>query len=314
VAAATGAGAPTCRARIVGKTDHPVMTIERHVDCRTATIDSRPRRRRGVDRQSLAPGVHRAAASKPIPSLRGMTVTTSTSSPEATDVNVGDTERWLSAAGGGALILLGATRALTRGSLGGAALAVAGGLLVYRGVTGFCHLYDALGARRAPGRRSESPGHGTIVGNLGVKVDKRITVDAPPERLFALWCNFENLPRFMSHLERVTVTGANRSRWAVRAPAGMTVEWEAEIINERPGELIAWRSIGNPMVDSAGSVRFARTPDGRGTVVDVSLQYNPPGGAVGHAVAWLFGEDAGRQIEDDLERFKRGVETGQLAA
>jgi uncharacterized membrane protein len=190
---------------------------------------------------------------------------------------------------------------------GGATLAIAGGLLVYRGVTGFCHLYDALGIRRS------SPDD-THVGNLGVKVDRRIAVGAPPERLFRLWRNFENLPRFMSHLDRVTVIDGTRSRWTVRAPAGTRVEWEAEIINERAGELIAWRSVGNPMVDSAGSVRFERAPDGQGTILDVSLQYRPPGGQLGHAVAALFGEDAGRQIEEDLQSFKREVESGRLAA
>jgi uncharacterized membrane protein len=117
----------------------------------------------------------------------------------------------------------------------------------------------------------------------------------------------------MSHLERVVVTG-NRSRWAVKAPAGMTVEWDAEIINERANELIAWRSVGNSMVDSAGSVRFERAPDGHGTLLHVSLQYNPPGGEMGHVLASLFGEDAGRQIEEDLQNFKRAVESGELAA
>jgi uncharacterized membrane protein len=138
-------------------------------------------------------------------------------------------------------------------------------------------------------------------------------VNAPADRLFRLWRNLENLPRFMSHLERVTVTGGNRSRWTVKAPAGMKLEWDAEIINERPGELIAWHSIGNPMVVSAGSVRFQPAPGG-GTLVDVSLQYDPPGGELGHAVAALLGGDAGRQIEEDLRSFKRSVEAGELIA
>jgi uncharacterized membrane protein len=184
-------------------------------------------------------------------------------------------------------------------------MAVVGSLLVYRGVTGYCQLYHALGIQRGPG---------TPVGNLGVKIDKTIAVNAPADRLYRIWRNLENLPRVMSHLERVTVTGGNRSRWAVRAPTGPTIEWDAEIINERPGELIAWRSVDDSTVDSAGSVRFERAPGGQATLVHVSLQYDPPGGRFGHAVASLLGQDAGRQIEEDLERFKRAVEAGHFGA
>ena len=118
----------------------------------------------------------------------------------------------------------------------------------------------------------------------------------------------------MSHLERVKVLSETRSRWVVKAPVGMKVEWEAEIINDKPNELIAWRSTGNPLVDHAGSVNFERTPDGRGTIVRVSLQYDPPGGQFGHAVASLFNEDAGGQIAHDLQEFKRAFEAGRLAA
>jgi uncharacterized membrane protein len=174
-------------------------------------------------------------------------------------------------------------------------------------------------ARYVPGARlgrktSPAKGGGDSVGNRGVKVEKTILIDAPADRLYRLWRDLEHLPRFMSHLERVSVTSGNRSRWTVKAPAGTKVEWEAEIINEKPGELLAWQAVGNPLVDSAGAVRFERAPDGRGTLVHVSLQYNPPGAAFGHAIAALFGEDAGRQIEEDLEAFKRRVEAGELAA
>jgi uncharacterized membrane protein len=165
-----------------------------------------------------------------------------------------------------------------------------------------------LGRKASP----ETTGRG-VVGNRGVKAEKTIVVDAPPNRLFRLWRDLEQLPRFMSHLERVRVTGGNRSRWTVKSPAGAKVEWDAEIINEKPGELIAWQALGHPLIDSAGSVRFERSPDGRGTLVHVSLQYRPPGAEFGHAIAALFGEAAGRQIGHDLDEFKRRVEGGDLA-
>lgn len=222
-------------------------------------------------------------------------------------INVGDTERKISVAAGAALAIYG----FLRGSLGGFALVLAGGSLVYRGLSGRCHVYNALGMNRAVPREPGAPG--TVEGNLGIKIDESITVNAPPERLFRFWRNLENLPRIMSHVESVQVLDDRRSRWTIRAPGGVRLEWDAEIINERPDEMIAWRTIRNPTVDHAGSVRFVRVPGGGGTRVDVSLQYDPPGGALGHAVASMFGSDAGRQVADDLRNFKRALETGAIA-
>jgi uncharacterized membrane protein len=220
-------------------------------------------------------------------------------------VNVGNTERAVSTVGGAALALYG----LSRFSLGGLVLAAIGGVLGYRGLSGHCDAYQALGIDRGPNST------GVVEGNLGVKIDKAVTVNVPAERVYAFWRNFENLPRIMTHLDRVKVLSETRSRWVVKAPVGMKVEWEAEIINDRPSEVIAWRSTGNPLVDHAGSVNFERTPDGSGsTVVRVSLQYDPPGGQFGHAVASLFNEDAGAQIEHDLQEFKKALEEGRLAA
>ena len=218
-------------------------------------------------------------------------------------VNVGNAERAVSTVGGAALTLYG----LSRFSLGGLVLAAIGGMLGYRGLTGHCDVYQALGIDRTPART------GVVEGNLGVKIDKSVTVNAPAERVYGFWRNFENLPQIMSHLDRVKVLSETRSRWVVKAPVGMKVEWEAEIINDKPNEIIAWRATGNALVDHAGSVNFQRTADGT-TLIKVSLQYDPPGGEWGHAVASLFNEDAGTQIGHDLENFKRAVEEGRLAA
>lgn len=222
--------------------------------------------------------------------------------------NVGQTERWASAIGGGALAIYG----LTRGSLGGIALALVGGALVQRGVSGHCGVYDAMNFSTAEGsaRSSENV---SVPGDRGTKVEKSVTINRSPEELYAFWRNFENLPRFMNHLESVRVTGEKSSHWVATAPAGTTVEWDAEIFNERANELIAWRSLEGADVDSAGSVHFEPATGGRGTVVRVILKYDPPGGVVGAAVAKLFGENPEQQIDEDLRRFKQVMETGETA-
>jgi uncharacterized membrane protein len=212
--------------------------------------------------------------------------------------NVGSTERWVSGIGGGSLALWG----LRRASLPGLAVAAVGAALAWRGLSGSCAVYRALGIDR-----------GThTVGNLGVKIERDIVVAAPPERLYRFWRDFENLPRIMSHLDRVEVLSPTRSRWRAKAPAGFTVEWDAEIINDQPPRLIAWRTEPGCPVAHAGSVRF--TPIGSGTRIGISLQYDPPGGELGHAVAALMDADAGARIEQDLARFKQALESGQLAA
>ncbi len=143
-------------------------------------------------------------------------------------------------------------------------------------------------------------------------VKKAITVNRPPNELYQFWHDFENLPRFMDHLKAVQVTGEKQSHWTAKGPAGTTVAWDAEVIDDRPGELISWRSLDGAAVDNAGSVRFVSAPGGRGTEVRVELRYDPPGGALGATVAKLFGEEPGQQTQDDLRRFKQVMETGEL--
>lgn len=222
-------------------------------------------------------------------------------SGKAKGVNVGETERLASAVGGAALAIYG----LTRGSLGGVALALLGGGLVYRGTTGHCSTYQALGIDTAQNRAG-------VAGNRGIKVEKSVLIDKSPEELYRFWHNFENLPRFMNHLESVQVKDDRRSHWVAKAPLGTTVEWDAEIINEKENELIAWRSLEGADVNNAGSVRFQPARSGRGTEVKVSLEYDPPAGVVGAAIAKLFGEEPNQQVEEDLRRFKQLMETGTI--
>jgi uncharacterized membrane protein len=212
------------------------------------------------------------------------------------EVNVGDYERLASAVGGPLLALYG----LGQRSPLGLGLALVGGALMYRGVTGHCHVYQALGMNTA-----ESAG-----GPL--HVERSLTINRPTDDLYVFWRDFANLPRFMKHLESVTVSDGRRSHWVARGPAGSTVEWDAELVEDQPNTLITWRSLPDAQVDNAGSVRFERATNGRGTVVRVSLDYNPPAGALGAAVAKLFGEEPGQQIADDLRRLKSLMETGEI--
>ena len=218
--------------------------------------------------------------------------------------NVGDTERIVSVVAGAALALFG----LRRFSKFGFSLATLGGSLVYRGLTGHCSMYQRLGMNTA-----EESGHDTR-GNLGVKIERAIVVAAPTDKIYRFWRNFSNLPRFMDNLDSVQVQDSKRSHWIARGPGGVRIEWDAEIINEIPNELIAWRSTGGGSVDHAGSVRFEAGPGGRGTTVRVSLQYDPPGGSAGHAVAALFGSDAGARVDKDLQNLKRVMESGEAVA
>ncbi|MDT7778234.1 MAG: hypothetical protein QOC99_746 [Acidobacteriota bacterium] len=238
------------------------------------------------------------------PNLTGVGSTSGAATP-----NIGQMERWASSIGGGALALYG----VTRGSLGGIALALLGAALVQRGVTGHCNVYEAMNFSTAGDASLRNSENVSVPAERGTKVEKSVTINRPAAELFQFWRNFENLPRFMNHLEAVRVTREGRSHWVAKAPAGMSVEWDAEIYNEKEGELIAWRTLEGSQVASAGSVRFESAPGGRGTVVRVSLKYDPPGGKLGSLVARLFGENPEQQIDEDLRRFKQLMETGEVS-
>ena len=145
-----------------------------------------------------------------------------------------------------------------------------------------------------------------------IHTKRSITVNRPVEEVYAFWRNFENLPRFMRHLESVTVTGDGRSHWVAKAPAGQHVEWDAETTEDRPNELISWRSLPGSDVYNAGTVRFMAAPGDRGTEVRVELEYNPPFGKLGSKVAMLFREEPGQQVHDDLRHFKQVMELGEI--
>jgi uncharacterized membrane protein len=158
--------------------------------------------------------------------------------------------------------------------------------------------------------RSAGAGEDTIA--RGKDIVRAVTIGRPREEVYGFWRDFTNLPRFMEHLESVEILDDRRSHWKSKGPAGSSVEWDAELTGDRPGELIAWRSLEGSEVANTGTVRFLDAPGGRGTEVRVSLTYAPPAGAIGTAVARLFGEDPGLQVTRDLGRFKQVMELGEV--
>lgn len=214
--------------------------------------------------------------------------------------NVSVWERVASIAAGAALLYIG-----TRGRRSGVATSTGVGL-VGRGLTGYCPVNAAIGRDST---RSDTKV--ALGGPRGVHVYESIVIKRPSAELFQFWRDFSNLPRFMEHLQHVEVLTPTRSVWTAKAPIGMRVKWEAEVINEIEGELIGWRSTENADVATAGSVRFVTAPD-NSTEIIVHLQYEPPAGKLGSLVASMFGEEPSQQIRADLRRLKEILETGDV--
>lgn len=219
-------------------------------------------------------------------------------------VNVGTSERWFSLFGGGVLAAYG----LSRGTTSGLLVGLAGAALAYRGYSGHCSVYQSLGMTSAARDNQAS-----IPSGQGIKIEEAVTILKPAEELYRYWRKLDNLPKVMRHLVSVQDLGGNRSRWVAQGLTG-NVQWDAEVISERPNELIGWRSLEDSEVATAGSVHFAPAPGERGTEVRVVLSYNPPAGRVGHVLAWLAGRDPATEVREDLRNFKRLMETGTVPA
>jgi uncharacterized membrane protein len=226
--------------------------------------------------------------------------------------NVNDIERVLSVAAGGAL----AAYALKKRDVSALLVGLLGGALVERGVTGHCRVYGALGMSTTEGHAHLVQQHGpnaVLDASTAQRVERTVTINRSASELYTFWRDFANLPRIMKHLESVEVLDQTRSRWTAKAPAGQTVTWEAEVYNEVPNELIAWRSLDDADVPNAGSVHFRTLPHDRGTEVRVLLEYRPPAGRLGGLLAKLFHEEPDAQVREDLRRFKQLMEAGELA-
>lgn len=168
----------------------------------------------------------------------------------------------------------------------------------------------------APLSAAKDPHGQHVAGALAqgdVLVGRSVTINRPREELYAFWRNFANLPRFMHNVHSVSIKDERHSHWIIEAPAGNTVEWDSEITQDDPGRLIAWRSLDGASVRNSGQVEFLDSPDDRGTVVRVTLTYDPPAGAVGKLIAKLFQKEPKVQARQDLRRFKQLMETGEIA-
>jgi uncharacterized membrane protein len=152
----------------------------------------------------------------------------------------------------------------------------------------------------------------TLPYGYGIKLKKSVTVDGSAEQLYRFWRHLENLPRLFENVLSVDVIDHTRSSWTLKAPGGITLTWKAEITVDREDEMIGWRSLDGADIDNAGYIRFERATGGRGTVVRIALQYNPPAGRLGAAVSTLFGERPASQIQEALRKFKRLIETGEI--
>ena len=221
------------------------------------------------------------------------------------DVNVHRLERKVSRYVGGVLVVLGALR---RGFVG-MGVGLVGAALLERAATGHSRLYEKLRISTAHGRRGPSA---SVPHGQGIRVKRGISVRREQAEVFAYWRRLENLPIFMHNLENVTPLGEGRSHWRARMPFGPPLEWEAKIINEVEDELIAWRSLEGSQIHHAGSVRFERALGGRGTLVTVTMEYDPPAGLLGALAARLVGIDPALQLEADLRRFKMLLEAGDV--
>lgn len=152
-----------------------------------------------------------------------------------------------------------------------------------------------------------APRHGDAL------VGRSVTINRPREELYDFWRDFKNLPKFMHNVHDVTIIDATRSHWVIEAPGGKTVEWDSQITHDEAGQSIAWQSLEGASVRNSGKVEFFDSPDERGTVVRVTLTYDPPAGAVGKLIAKLFQKEPRVQARQDLRRFKQLMETGEIA-
>ncbi|HBA87299.1 MAG TPA: bifunctional polyketide cyclase/dehydrase/lipid transport [Geobacter sp.] len=214
-------------------------------------------------------------------------------------VNVGPAERKASMAGGAALALTGLRCVGKRNYLPGLAMLVAGGLFLYRGKTGHCDLYEAAGVDTMHTH------------NSGLRIEKVVTIGLAPQQVYQFWRNLENLSKFMKHLESVQLTGERTSHWKAVGPGGLHAEWDAEMMEDTPGQQISWHSVGSADVPNKGTVEFRQAPGTRGTEVKVAIDYYPPGGAAGRAAAKMAHGINSQQLEEDLKRLKQILEIGE---
>ena len=179
-------------------------------------------------------------------------------------------------------------------------IAAAGAPLIYRGATGHWPVPEAISQRASD---AVAP----------VPIETAVTIGRPAGELYSFWRQLENLPRFMKNIDSVTQIDERRSHWVGKSPLGLRLEWDAEILEEREGQLLSWCSLPGSEVQNAGTVFFDPATGGRGTVVRASLDYQVPGHLLGQAVGKMLSGATQQQVKEDLKRFKELMETGEIA-
>lgn len=204
----------------------------------------------------------------------------------------GQREYWMKSGSSLGSIVAGSALAvygITRKNAGGTALAAAGGLLAVRGI-----------------RRAAAPG--------AVHVERSFTINRPVNEVYDFFRSFENFPKFMHHLRSVHVTGGNTSHWIARAPLGMELEWDAEILQEEPNRYLVWHTLPGAVIPNRGSVQFSPASDYHGGCeITVAIDYAPPGGRGAAMFSRVFGHNPGMHLREDLRRLKQLMETGEIA-
>jgi uncharacterized membrane protein len=206
-------------------------------------------------------------------------------------VNTNKTERALSAIAG-SLILYKITQKHKADSL----LLLAGGYLLYRGLSGHCAIHSLFSGRRR------------VDHTRNVNVRASVVVNRPREEVYAFWRKLENLPLFMRHLESVDEIDNTTSAWKVRLPGGLGfIRWEAEIVKEEDGTMLSWQSVPGASVQNAGKINFSDTP-GKGTRIDALISYHAPMGKFGEEVSHLLSPVFSEMIKNDILGFKHFLE------
>lgn len=273
-----GAGSPTMpAARVASLAQSAAQAARARVSDATARVSS------GVS------GVaSRAATVMPGQSRRGPSAVSSGRGERIADIFIG-----------GSLVAGGVSLALRRRFLLGAPLVAGGAWFLSAAATGRFSPYAALGLVRADSQSGS-----------GLVVDRAITIARPRTVVYAYWRDLTHLPQFMPDLLAVTQEG-DHSHWVATAPITGQVEWDAQITEERPGELLAWQSLPGASVENGGEVRFRDAPGGRGTEVRARLIYQPPMGTAGAALARIFQKEPSQQVDESLRRLKAIMEAGE---
>ncbi len=219
-----------------------------------------------------------------------------TNTAHASYVNIAPVERIVSGAVGGLLLFNG----IAKKGKSGSAQAIAGAVLLFRAVSGYSVVYDAIGKERIP----------RVARNINIRT--QLTVNKPRNEVYAFWRELENLPLFMSHIKNVDTIDDKYSVWKAKLPGKVKIEWTAEIVKEEEDRFLGWSSIPNSTIDNAGKVEFKDANDGQGTEIDVTISYRPPLGIVGAGIAKLLNPVFENIVRNDIHNFKLFMETGQL--